>query len=157
MAAERWRGGRRAGVSCRLVSLLHVCSLGVSLKPSKTRSSLSIFCANLATLFAFPPLPLYLPPFATCQLLIDDIAFALLLLLLLLFVRSAAAAAAVAAALQAFNEQTERTQNYKEATSVCLSAPPPLFHTHCLCLSRLSDWSARIYTSLQAACKHQLE
>lgn len=38
--------------------------------------------------------------------------------------------------LQAFNEQTERTQNYKEATSV---------------------WSARIYTRLQAACKHQLE
>lgn len=28
---------------------------------------------------------------------------------------------AAAAALQAFNEQTERTQNYKEATSVCLS------------------------------------
>lgn len=130
VAAEGWRGGRRAGVSCRLVSLLHVCSLGVSLKPSKTRSSLSIFCANLATLFAPPPHPL----FTTCQLLIDDIAFALLflLLLLLLFVRSAAA---VAAALQAFNEQTERTQNYKEATSVCLPTPPPLFHTHCLCLA----------------------
>lgn len=125
------------------------------------------FLRKLGNTFRIPTPQLLLPPVTTCQLLMDDIAFALLLLLLLLlFVRSAAAA--VAAALQAFNEQTERTQNYKEATSVCV--PLPLSHSlshshsiflfpfHTLPLSVcLSDWSARIYTSLQAACKHQLE